>query len=268
MIPPSLRVPVLMYHEIREPAKATWPRLAVSPEAFRAQLAYLSDAGYTTLTAGALASLLAEGSQIPPRSIVLTFDDGFEDFHRHALPLIAERHFTATVFVTTGWIQDAGSETGTKRPGRMLSWAQAAEAISAGMEIGAHSCQHPQLDQLPAAQVRNELHASKAELEDRLATSVPGMAYPYGYSNARVRETAQALGYDYGYAVRNSMTKAGADLFRLSRLTVHNSTRMPEFRRLAEGRLAPTMLRDQALTACWSVVRQSRAALTGGGSRL
>lgn len=102
----------------------------------------------------------------------------------------------------------------------------------------------------------------------RHAIPVPGLAYPYGYSNARVREMAQAVGYDFGYAVRNTMTSTGTDLFRLPRLTVHNSTRMSEFRRLAEGRLAPTMLRDRALTTCWSVVRQSRAALAGGRVRL
>jgi hypothetical protein len=68
MTPPPLRsVPVLMYHEIRESAKATWPKLAVSPDAFTAQLAYLSDAGYTTLTASALASSLAKGGKVLPR---------------------------------------------------------------------------------------------------------------------------------------------------------------------------------------------------------
>jgi hypothetical protein len=67
--PPLWSVPVLMYHEIRESAKATWPKLAVSPDAFRAQLAYLSDAGYTTLTASALASLLAKGGKGCPGSL-------------------------------------------------------------------------------------------------------------------------------------------------------------------------------------------------------
>ena len=97
---------------------------------------------------------------------------------------------------------------------------------------------------------------------------MPRLAYPYGYSNARVREMAPAVGYDFGNAVRNTMTSTGTDLFRLPRLTVHNSTRMSEFRHLAEGRLAPTMLRDRALTTCWSVVRRSRAALARGRVRL
>jgi peptidoglycan/xylan/chitin deacetylase (PgdA/CDA1 family) len=61
-----------MYHEISEPANATWRRLAVSPDVFREQLAYLRDAGYTTLTGEAIAAALAEGSREPPRTVVLT----------------------------------------------------------------------------------------------------------------------------------------------------------------------------------------------------
>lgn len=109
------RVPVLMYHEINEPAQA-WSHLAVSPASFKEQLAYLVEAGYTTLTAGGFAALLAQGAQVPPRPVVLTFDDGFEDFHRHAVPALAEHGSTATVFVTTGWVQD-GTESATRRPG-------------------------------------------------------------------------------------------------------------------------------------------------------
>jgi peptidoglycan/xylan/chitin deacetylase (PgdA/CDA1 family) len=262
---PVRSVPVLMYHEISEPAEATWGRLAVSPAAFREQLAYLRDAGYTTLTAGELASLLAEGGQVPPHAVVLTFDDGFEDFHRQAVPALAEHGFNATVFVTTGWVQDARPDFAGRRPGRMLSWSQIAEAVAAGMEAGAHSCLHPQLDQLPTAQLRDELYPSKARLEDELGIPVPGVAYPFGYSSARVRDMARAAGYDYGYAVRNTMTSPGADLFRLPRLTMHQSTDLAEFRRLVAGQLALSMVRDRALTASWSVVRRSRAVLTAAG---
>jgi peptidoglycan/xylan/chitin deacetylase (PgdA/CDA1 family) len=255
----AVTVPVLMYHEISEPAKATWGRLAVPPAAFREQLAYLCDAGYTALTAGAIATLLANGSQVPPRTVVLTFDDGFEDFHRHAVPALADHGLTGTVFVTTGWVQDA--ESSTKRPGRMLSWRQICEAVTAGIEVGAHSCRHPQLDQIPASLLREELFASKARLEDKLGVPVPGLAYPYGYSNALVREVARAAGYGHGYAVGNRMINEESDLFRLPRLTMHCSMNLAEFRRLVEGQLSLTMVRHRVLTATWSVVRRSRATL-------
>jgi peptidoglycan/xylan/chitin deacetylase (PgdA/CDA1 family) len=256
-----------MYHEISDPEKATWGNLAVSPAVFAEQLAYLRDAGYTAVTAGALASLLAEGGQAPPRTVILTFDDGFEDFHRYAVPPLVDHGFAATVFVTTGWVQDAGSESAASRPGRMLSWGQVGEVVAAGMEVGAHSCQHPELDQLPGARLRDELYMSKARLEDRLGIPVPGLAYPYGYSNTMVRQVARAAGYGYGYAVRNLMASPEADLFRLPRLTMHRSTGPSEFRRLIEGQIAVTMVRDRALTATWSVVRRSKAALTASTRR-
>jgi len=260
-IPPR-SVPVLMYHEVNEPAQA-WEHLSVSPAVFKEQLAYLTGSGCTTMTAGALAALLAEGGRVPPRTVVLTFDDGFEDFHRHAVPALVEHGCTATVFVTTGWVQEAGLQPTANRPGRMLSWSQIAEVATAGMEAGAHSCQHPQLDQIPATALREELYSSKAMLEDKLGVPVPGLAYPYGYSNAQVREVARSAGYGYGYAVRNTMASPGGDLFMLPRLTVHHSTGLAEFRRLVEGQFALTMVRDRALTATWSVVRRSRAALSG-----
>ena len=233
----------------------------MSPAAFNEQLSYLVDADYTTLTAGAFAALLAQDAAVPPRTVVLTFDDGFEDFHRYAVPALTERSFTATVFVTTGWVQD-GAGSLTRRPGRMLSWSQAAEVAAAGMEVGAHSSQHPQLDQISGVRLRDELYTSKARLEDELGMSVPGLAYPFGYSNARVREVARAAGYSYAYAVRNAMANPASDLFRLPRLTVHHSTSLSEFGRLVAGHLVLTTVRDRALTAGWSVARRSRAGLT------
>ena len=111
------------------------------------------EAGFTTLTLSELASALAgDARRLPERPVVLTFDDGFADFHRAALPLLRRYGFTATVFVTTGWIADAGRHAAGRSPGRMLCWSQIREAAAAGVEIGAHSHRHPQLDQIAAEQ--------------------------------------------------------------------------------------------------------------------
>lgn len=259
-------IPVLMYHEINEPAEA-WSHLAVSPAAFKAQLAFLEGAGYTALTAGAFAELVSKGERARPRTVVITFDDGFEDFHKYAVPALVEHGFTGTVFVTTGWIQDAGMDAAANRPGHMLSWSQIAEVVDAGMEVGAHSVRHPQLDQIPAPTLREELYSSKAELEDRLGVPVPGLAYPFGYSSLAVREMARAVNYGYGYAVRNAIANEASELFRLPRLTIHNSTDLAEFRRLIDGQLSLTVVRDRALTAGWSAVRRSRARFNGAARR-
>lgn len=257
-----LRIPILMYHEIGLPSAAN-SRLAVSSSAFAAQLAYLYDIGFKTVTAGTLAAILAGNVEdLPDRTVVLTFDDGYESFHSRAMPLLDQYGFTATVFVTTGWVEGGGTRPVRKGPGRMLSWGQITEATLAGIEVGAHSCQHPQLDQLSAGLLHEELYSSKERLEDKLGQQVPGLAYPFGYSNARVRQVARDAGYGYGYAVRNTTVRQTSDPFLLPRLTVRRSMTMPAFRRLVHGGVTMTLLEDRAMTKGWAVVRRTRATLT------
>lgn len=255
------RLPILMYHEIAQRPETT-SSLAVPPQAWAAQLAYLAAEGYRTITAAELAAVLADGGELPGRTVVLTFDDGFEDFHSRALPLLTRYGFTATVYVTTGWVRDSGPLPAGRRPGRMLSWGQIVEAASAGIEVAAHSCLHPELDQLPGKQLHEELHASRARLEDRLGAKVAGVAYPFGYSNLRVRNVARDMGYAYGCAVGNAMVARDSDLFTLPRLTIRRSTAMPKFQEVAQGRHVQRIyLKERALTKGWAVVRRCRAVL-------
>jgi peptidoglycan/xylan/chitin deacetylase (PgdA/CDA1 family) len=250
-----LRVPVLMYHEIADVA-ATPSRLAVSPDVFADQLAYLGDAGFNAITAGALSAILAGGGgDLPERPVVLTFDDGYGDFYGQALPLLKQHGFTGTVFMTTDWI---GKEGEAKR---MLNWRELAEAEQTGIEIGAHTCKHPQLDQLPENLIREELYVSKSLLEDNLGLPVPGLAYPFGYSDARVRRMARDIGYAYAYAVGNAMTSGAADTFAIPRLTVRRATTMDDFHKMVNGQDTMMLARDRILTSGYSVVRRARSTL-------
>jgi peptidoglycan/xylan/chitin deacetylase (PgdA/CDA1 family) len=254
----AVGVPILMYHEIAEPAE-TGSRLAVSPANFAAQLGYLRGAGFTAMTAAELSARLAgDTGPLPDRPVVLTFDDGYADFHSRAMPLLDQHGFTATLFVTTGWEQDAGLRPSA--PGRMLNRTQLTEAAAAGVEIGAHTRSHPQLDRLPGQLVREELGTSKRWLEDEIGLAVPGLAYPFGYSSARVRRLAREAGYRYAHAVDNRTASSADDPFALPRLTVRRATTLPEFRRLADGHATLRLLEDRALTRAWSVIRRVRAA--------
>jgi len=251
--------PVLMYHEIA-PRSATSSRLAVTPDAFAAQLEFLAAHDFSTVTASAFAAAQAAGLPRPARTVVLTFDDGYADFHHQALPLLRKHGFTATVFVTTGWLADAGKHRAGRPPGSMLSWSQLAEMAAAGIEIGAHSHQHFQLDQIGTDRLRAELTVSKSLLEDGLGQAVPGLAYPFGYSGAPVRRAARRAGYDYAFSVANLMASAGQDRFALPRLTVKASTGLDAFGRAAHGRDLGQLYRaDQLLTKGYALVRRSRA---------
>jgi peptidoglycan/xylan/chitin deacetylase (PgdA/CDA1 family) len=255
-------VPVLMYHSVTETPPSSTRRLSVHPDAFAQQLDLLRGHGCATPTFGEFAAALETGCPLPERSVVLTFDDGYADFYDNVLPLLDARGFTATVFVTTGWLADAGDRAAGRPLDRMLSWAQVRELARSGIEIGAHSHSHAQLDQLPGAVLREELRNSKALLESETDVPVRSMAYPFGYSSASVRSEVLATGYRYAAAVANTVTRGGGDLLALPRLTVRRSTDPGTFERItrAEG-LGRTYAVDRALTSGWAVFRRSRHAV-------
>ena len=247
-------VPVLMYHEIAH-AATTQSKLAVTPELFADQMAYLSDQGFTSLTAGGLAAILADGGRgLPERPVVVTFDDGYGDFYDQALPLLKQHGLTSTVFQTTGWVGL------TDQVKRMMNWRELGEVAECGFEIGAHTYRHPQLDQLPAKAVRSEIFGPKHAIEDKLGMAVPGLSYPFGYSNPMVREIAREAGCTYAYAVGNALA-SGDDLFTLPRLTVKRSTTMESFRQMVNGQDTAELKRARLLTRGYSPIRRVRSAV-------
>ena len=262
------RVPVLMYHEITTDPVLSG-HLAVRPDEFALQLRYLRGGGFSSLHAGEFARLMKGGGPgLPARPVVLTFDDGFADFYDCALPMLQRYGFTATIYVTTGWIGDVDRPGGTgsggpARPGPgMLSWSQVVAAAAAGIEIGAHTECHPQLDQLSPSVLRQELAGSKRLLEDRLGAPVTGLSYPFGYSNRRVREAAVGVGYEYACAVANRLASTSDDKFALPRLTIGRATRLPGFAHVVRAqRLPPEFLAYRLLTKGWAAVRRTRSAL-------
>jgi peptidoglycan/xylan/chitin deacetylase (PgdA/CDA1 family) len=256
-----MRIPILMYHAVSDDPSAATRGLSVRPGMLAAQLAILQAENFTPLSFTGVARAIHNGDALPERPIVLTFDDGYADFHREALPLLAGYGFPATVFVTTGWVSDAGADAAGTPLDRMLSWSQIDELHSAGIEVAAHSHSHAQLDQLPAGPLESELRTSKSLLEDRLGREVVTLAYPYGYSSPRVRDAVRAAGYRHAAAVSNSILRAGGDPLALPRLTIRRSTDLQTFRRIVHGDgIARVFLTDRVLTKGFAVVRRSRYA--------
>lgn len=184
--PRELRVPVLVYHNIRaakgDPAARPYD---VTPEELEAQFAYLASAGFTPITVSAAVDAL-RGAALPDRPVVLTFDDGRADQYANAVPLLKEYGFVATFYVFTNAIG---------RPG-YLTWPQIEELSAEGHEIGSHAVYHPYLTKLDDAALKEELERSKAVLEDGLGGPVRTFAYPFGLKDDRVVAAMRAAGYD------------------------------------------------------------------------
>jgi peptidoglycan/xylan/chitin deacetylase (PgdA/CDA1 family) len=257
-----VRTPILMYHAIADTPSRAAQRLSVDPATFTAQLERLRELGFTAVTFAQMVAALQGRLRLPERPVAITFDDGYADFHREALPVLDRQGIPATLFVTTGWLRDAGAHAAGRPPDEMLAWSQVVEAADTRVEIGGHSHSHPQLDQLPTVALRQELRTCKALLEDRLGRAVTSFAYPYGYSNARVRREVQAAGHTAACTVANEMADARHGLYAVPRLTIRRSTSPDLFERIVSGRaLAVTFLKDRALHKGWAMARRSRFAV-------
>ncbi|MFB7500792.1 polysaccharide deacetylase family protein [Streptomyces sp. NPDC056161] len=250
-------VPILMYHSVATAPNDATRVLSVAPEAFAEQMALIGELGLTPLGTADLAARWRSDRPLPARPVLITFDDGYEGVHRHALPVLAEHSFPATLFVSTGWIKGAHDTGGG--PDTMLDWRQVRELAAAGVEIGGHSHTHPQLDQLDDGPLRHELVRCTRIVADELGGAPVSFAYPYGYSDRRVRRAVRAAGYAQALAVGNAQARRRQGPYALRRLTVRRGTDAEEFERLLLGRsIARVFARDRVLTQGYALVRKAR----------
>lgn len=265
-----MNVPILLYHSIAERVAPGFQRWAVSPERFGEQLSYLRERRYTPLTVSQLTRSLGERLPLPEKPVVITFDDGFEDFYTAALPLLRAHKSVATLYVTTGYMEGTSrwlaAEGEGERP--MMSWAQLQEVSRSGVECGAHTCTHPQLDTLSLKEAQREIMGSKRALEERLGRAVLSFAYPHGYHSPAVQKLVQQAGFRSACAVKHAMSSAQDDLFALSRIIIAGDTDIQTFGSLLEGRelrLAP--FQETWKTKGWRLARRSAKVLGGAARR-
>jgi peptidoglycan/xylan/chitin deacetylase (PgdA/CDA1 family) len=222
-----VEVPILMYHSIGSAAHSRkYRRFVVPRDRFADQLDGLVAAGMQTITAGELVTAATSGkvNDIPDRAVVLTFDDAFADFESEALPALLERRMVATVFVPTAFIGRRASWLDVIGEGhrRHLGESQLRAARAAGIECGAHSHCHPQLDRLGSPyDLTDEVGRPRRILEDLLNEPVTTFAYPFGYHSGAVRRAVADAGYAGAFRVDNVRSRPlDDDLFALPRITV------------------------------------------------
>jgi peptidoglycan/xylan/chitin deacetylase (PgdA/CDA1 family) len=251
-------VPVLMYHSIADEATRKFRRFAVSPDEFAAQMDFLATEGYQPVTAADLAASRS-GRPLPPRPVVLTFDDAYTDFYTAALPILRKHGFRAALYVPTAYVGGTtrfnGSLGEESRP--VLSWQALRDIAAEGVEVAAHSHTHPQLDRVPAEVVSEEVARSRRLLEDKLGLAVDGFAYPFGYWNPGTRAAVAAAGYRYAFVVSELTTAPEDDMLTLPRLTVNAGIGVAGLARLLGLRPTPRKRQlAEAKRVIWYGVRR------------
>jgi peptidoglycan/xylan/chitin deacetylase (PgdA/CDA1 family) len=257
-----MTIPILLYHSVST-APAEWiAPFTVDPGTFARHLDLIAASGRTALTVSQLREGMLGTAQLPPRPVLVTFDDGYADFVQAAAVLSA-RGIPSTLYVTTGALRGRGAADPRLAlpPAEMLSWSTLPELVAQGVEIGAHTHTHPQLDVLPPRSAAEEIRRCKLLLEDTLGREVPGFAYPHGYHSASVRRSVEVAGYTSACAVMNALSSPADHPFTLARLTVRSGTstdRLEAWIAGRDARIAPYP--ERLATRAWRLYRRARAS--------
>ena len=196
-VPATPPLSILMYHQIGlYPRPDAHRALFCHIDRFKAQLRYLKWAGFDVINLTQARARLFEGRPLTRRTVVITVDDGYDDFREHAWPALQAEGLSATVYLVSSLIgQTASWLSDWPHQPKLMDAAAVRQLRQEGCDFGSHAATHPRLSRLSAAQQRAEIFDSKAALEDLLGEAVPDFCYPYGDYSLRARDLVQEAGY-------------------------------------------------------------------------
>jgi len=166
--------------------------------------------------------------------VVLTFDDGYRDFHDEVIPMLREHGLPATLYLATGLVEGRAASNGRPR----LSWDQLRDALSTGLvTVGAHTHSHKDLSRATESQCEAEMRRSKELIEDRLQVACRHFAYPFAVSSEAAERVARRMFASAAVDAWRTNRLGRMDLHRLGRTPVLSSDGWTFFRAKVAGRL-------------------------------
>lgn len=268
----AMRLPVLCYHHVGEKLPHSWPLLTVSPTVFQRQMAWLAEHRYTPIHASDWLAWLKRGTPLPEKPVLITFDDGYSDLLDHAIPVLEDRGFKATIFFVSRHLGGASAwDERLGHPSRPLMTAdRVKECPKHGIEVGAHSRSHPDLRTLTDVALRAELEGSRSDLTELIGQPVKTFAYCFGFQNDKVRACAGEF-YDLAFSAKPGLNAWRTEATCLRRMFVHPS-RINFALQVKHGidlHAVYRFLRDRvgrALPEFWSSPQPNRSAETGNAA--
>jgi peptidoglycan/xylan/chitin deacetylase (PgdA/CDA1 family) len=198
---------------------------------------FLQQNRYSVISLSDLVNYMGQGKS-SDRTVVLTFDDGFQDFYAHAFPVLSRYGFSATMFLPTAYIGDGARQFKDRD---CMTWAQVRELHRAGVLFGSHTVTHPQLRCVTREQQKYELQHSKSTIETKLGAPVDSFSYPFAFPEEsrdftqRLREDLEACGYKNGVCTVVGRAKLGEDTLFLKRLPVNSYDDLRLFKAKLDG---------------------------------
>jgi peptidoglycan/xylan/chitin deacetylase (PgdA/CDA1 family) len=221
---PLLRV--LMYHKVNDLPGNT---LTIPVSLFDEQMDQLRQLGYSVVDLQAVVDYYVDGRALPPRAVLITFDDGYRDNVDNAAPVLRTYGYPAVLFVPIGYLDDRQPLPHEERLAvqgllnRTLDWGELAEAEKNGIRIESHGISHRPLANLEVDESAREITLSKLRLEERLGRPVRAFSYVKG-SEADYRAVHLSLvrqaGYDLAFSAVSGANSADTDPLQLRRYNI------------------------------------------------
>jgi peptidoglycan/xylan/chitin deacetylase (PgdA/CDA1 family) len=219
----------LMYHQVGDFPPMNAHRASYCRyDRFRAQMNFLRIFRYHVLDMDTALTALQGKSEIPPRSVVLTFDDGCENFYEYAYPVLKKYGFPAIVYIVSGlvgksaewFLRDGRHAPQLMGKERIREICRANPPLFPLISFGAHGMTHIHLAKADEKRLREEIYNSKAMLEDISGEKVRHFCYPYGSYSKEVMEIAKEAGYVSAVTCSRGMACPGDDLLQIPRKAI------------------------------------------------
>lgn len=222
-MPKPQPVAVLCFHAIADLSDAGFlAPYGLPPEQMAAHLDALLASGHSFIDGDQFYRYMTEGAPLPPKPVLVTFDDCYTDLRDVALPILRQRSIPAIAFAVSGELGGTNSWDVAKggRAMALLDRQGLEDIRRGGIEIGAHTRTHPELPRLSDSELADEVAGSRSDLEALGVGPVRFFAYTFGEHDGRVRVATAEAGYALGFALNDGMALAAGDRFAIPRFEI------------------------------------------------